>query len=801
MSAKICIKRCISLIVLVFLLGIPLFAQEGDWYYNKPIKKITFSGLKTVTLADVDSVTTPFKGQRFTDEVWMDILNRMYAFDYFDDITPELEPADTDFSQVIIHFTVVEKPLIHSISFKGNSELHSSELREAITLKKGDIFVSTKVLVDERKIRDTYLEKGFTSIKVSSEYEETEKGIDITYTISEGRATVVSEIRFEGYENFTTKTLKSQLSLKEAGLFNKGAFKESALEQDRQTLALYYRDRGFIDAEVSEVRRDISYNEAKNHDEMILTFVIREGSKYTFGGITINGNTLFSEKELMSLVTVKPGSDFNITKYQNSLMAIQDLYYENGYTSNSFIPQEDRNAVNRVITCSLTIVERPRSHIENIIVRGNTKTKEYVITRELPMEPGDIFSKAKLINGLRNLYNTQYFSAIEPEFAQGSEDNLMDLIINVEEGQTHNLEFGITFSGVAAANEFPLSVFIKNNNTNVGGRGKSISESLTLSNTTQSLGVGYGNAWMFNKPITFNAGLDIAHTHDTTVQEMFFSEGLNTSDIYMDYQKYSVTGSLSLGRRWTPNAGIVSLTGGISSDVIHNSFDSDLYSPTDSSILQNSKKVGLANTLWTQISFDDRDVYYDPFKGWFISQRLSYSGLLPKVESDYYFRTDTILEGYLPICSIPVFENWDFKLTLAGFSTLSTLTPCFNKDISFGNQLYIDGMFNGRGWNTLLSKRGQVMWSNTLELRSPIVPGIIALDFYGDAVVVKDTFKDFFTTMSGNDYYYSFGPGIRFCLPQFPIRLLFANTFQITDSGFKWKDKGAFTLSFNIANR
>ncbi len=795
-------KKVLVLFTLMLLLCSALFAQADDWYYGKPIKKVTFSGLKTITLTDVDGIATPFKGLLFTDEIWMDMLNRIYSLDYFDEIDVSIDPSDSSYSQIVIKFTVVEKPVVNSISFKGNSQIHSSELREAITLKKGDIFVGTKVVVDERKIRDAYLEKGFTNVKIASEYKTGTKGIDLTYTITEGTATVVTDICFEGNVLFTDKTLKGQLSMKESGIFNKGAFKESTLEQDRQKLALYYLDRGFVDSEITDVRRDITHNDSKNQDEMVLTYVIREGSQYTFGGLTISGNTIFSEKELMSLVTLKSGADFNVTKYQASLEAISDLYYENGYTSNRFFPQQERNQENRTITCSLQIVELPRSHIENIIIRGNGKTKDYVITREIPLEAGDIFNRTKLINGLRNLYNTQYFSAINPDVVQGSEENLVDLIIDVEEGQTHTMEFGVTFTGVTSVNEFPISVYIKNNNTNVGGEGKTISESLTISNTQQSVGFGFGNSWAFNKPVTFSASLDISHSQETALQSMYFGDGLNTTDTYMDYEKYSVEGSLALGRRWNPSFGILSVTGGISTDIVYNKFDSMLYHPVDTTILDNNGRVGMFNTVWASVSADDRDIYYDPSKGWFANQRLSYTGLLPEIESDYYLRSDTKLEGYLHLMELPVTDSFTFNMTLAGFTTLSTVTPFFGDELSHSNKLYIDGMFNGRGWNTIQGNRGHALWTNSLELRVPIVTGIVAADLWADAAVLKDSPKDLFTTTSLSDFYFSFGPGIRFSIQQFPIRLLFANTFRITDDmKFDWKDTGAFTLSFNIANR
>ena len=124
------------------------------------------------------------------------------------------------------------------------------------------------------------------------------------------------------------------------------------------------------------------------------------------------------------------------------------------------------------------IVERPRAHIENITVKGNTKTKDKVILREIPLEPGDVFSKAKFVEGIGNLYNLQYFTTVTPETPRGSTDGLMDLVLNVEEGKTADISFGLSFSGTA---NFPISAQIKWTEKNFMGTGQTLGLDSTFS--------------------------------------------------------------------------------------------------------------------------------------------------------------------------------------------------------------------------------------------------------------------------------------------------------------------------------
>ena len=130
------------------------------------------------------------------------------------------------------------------------------------------------------------------------------------------------------------------------------------------------------------------------------------------------------------------------------------------------------------------------------------------------------------------------------------------------------------------------------------------------------------------------------------------------------------------------------------------------------------------------------------------------------------------------------------------------------------NQLYIDGMFSGRGW-TIYNKnfgRGHAMWNNSVELRYPVLPGILAFDIFADAVAITKDQEDLLGGLTKEDWYFSFGPSIRFCIQQFPLRLIFANTCKFRDGEFvftdqngdgdyDWRGNWHFVLSFNMANR
>jgi len=795
-------RKLLSILIVLFAFTSFFYAEDSEWYLGQPITKIEFSGLKNIKKSDLNGITSSFIDEPFTYELFDEVYDRLYALDYFDEINPYAKHDGKSETNVLLVFEVVERPVIKTINFSGNRKIRNGELREQMKLKASDIFVESKVLIDERIIRNYYLQKGYTTSKVSHTTQTTDDGIIVTFNIEEGASTVISEIAFSGNTIVSARTLKNKLELKEIGLFKNGAYQPSTLEKDKQTIISYYREHGYADVAILDVKIDSELNEDKQRNELKITYAIQEGQQYTYAGLTITGNEVFSGSELLKQPKLKNGSIYNETKFQEDLAAIQSIYYENGYMSNEFYPIPKKDTDRHEISYELSVKEKSRSHIENVIIKGQSKTKEYVITREIPIEAGDIFSRDKIINGLRNLMNLQYFSNVIPEPQQGSEENLVDLIWTVEEQSTSTFQFGLTFSGVTDPNAIPISLYLKVENSNLFGEGKTISASTTISNTEQSLDFNYSQNWIGNLPIGFSQTLSLSHKNATSLVNYWTpSLEMNQKYYYMNYDSWAAGLTTGVNRRWSFDYAILSLTGGIGNSVSNNIYDESLYVPVDMGISAYANRWGLTNYLFTSFSVDNRDINYDPSKGWFGSQRFTWYGLMPGIEKEFYLKTDSKLEGYLKLMDLKITDTYNFKLVFAAYTGLTMLFPT-STGISESSKLYIDGMFNGRGWTSeYKTNKGQLLLSNILELRSPLIPGILGVDAFFDAAAIKSSYQDL-SSITMNDFYFSYGPGIRFLMPQFPLHLIFAWKFRIQD-GVAAYDKVPFqfVLSFNLVNR
>lgn len=813
-------------LVLAAVLTFSGFAQQQeDWFQGVPIRNIVFEGLIHLSASDLDGIIAPFIGATFTDNTYWELLGRLYALEYFESITPTAVMADAAGSEVILRFTVVERPTVMSINFIGNANIRRTELLGVITLSVNDVATQVRMRMDELAIINRYLERGYPDVSVRSEtIDAGNSRVVLNFHIDEGERIAIERFIFEGNTTFSHRVLQRQLSLRTRGIFADGAFNEAMLIADRQALVQYYHDRGFIDAQIIDDAREIRRDDRGNN-LMTITFRIYEGRMHTFGGINFEGNRIFSDSQLQAQMQSRVGEPVNARRLQADLIRIQSLYFENGYIFNHIEPvfHQDRDA--GIFSVNMFIVERSRAHIENIIVRGNERTRDHVILREIPLVPGDVFSQTQIIEGMRNLFNLQFFSAINPETPPGSVDSLMDLIINVEEQPTTDVQFGVTFSGSAEPNTFPMSLMARWTDRNFLGTGNMLGADIVAAFDTQTFSTQYTHRWLFGLPLSASFDFTVQHLRRRAALANFnhFFHGdearsfpapfdsweqfeaanrIPPSEYLMPYNQWRMSVGVGSGYRWSTPFGNLGLGGGFRVGMTFNNYDSFRYTPFDPLLRERNNQWTPATSIWTNISLDQRDIFFDPTRGYYIAQRIGFFGILP-VEQEHFIRTDTRAQWFHTLFDIAVTDNWNFRAVFGVHTGLSFIFPQPGQrgesgpSIAEANRLAVDGMFVGRGWTGEFSRKGLALWENWAEIRIPLAPGIIAWDFFFDAAGIKPTPGDLFTNFMGNDgslggsdtffMRFSMGGGFRFTIPQFPLRFSLAQRFLIRDGQVEWQ--------------
>ena len=796
-------------------------ANTGPWYMGKPIEAIRFEGLKHINLSDLEGITAQFIGTPYSPGVYKDLQSKLFALDFFKKFSAEAEPVDLEKNAVIIIFSVEERPLVDELVISGNKKIRKGDILDAILLKRDDIFSTTKMKYDKDTIVELYYSKGYPDVSVETDiYEKDDNTVKVTFTVEEGSQTRIKEIFFSGNEVFSDSTLKGKLSIKEQSLLNPGVFQENKLEVDKLVLETYYRDRGYLDARIVDVKQEVVESE-NGRNYLALTFYFDEGEKWTFNELIIDGNQLFSDDDLLALIKHQQGDLINKTRLEMDFARLSDLYYNDGYIYNDIQLNEVRNDQDNSISYTLNIIEKGRAHIENIIIKGNVKTLDYVLYREIPMVEGDIFSKDKVIEGIQNLYNTGLFSTVAPETPYGSAEGLMDLVINVEEGKNTDIQFGVTFTG--AAGEFPMAGFLKWNENNFMGKGQTLSIGTELSPTKQSIILGFTEKWLMGR--RWSAGFNFSYTHqlysgilqdimpvrftkdeynagETAAPDPYNSyeewqaavdngEGIDSAYL-MEYDNLKFALGVNTGYTFHTTLGRFTTATGINFSLNNITYDPEEYRPFNPAIRSNLDSWLFNNKIWTNLIWDRRDFIMNPTNGFVLNQLTTYAGGILGGDT-HYIKSQSKAEAFLKLIEIPVSEKYTFKTVFAAHTAFSAILKQYYADDSVwgwnvkattGDMLYTDGMNIARGWG--FEQDGEAMWDNWIELRMPIAQNVLWGDlflsgtgFWQDLGEVK--------TMEISDFMFSFGAGIRFTIPGLPIGLYFTKRFSFPDGKFEWQ--------------
>jgi len=402
-----------------------------------------------------------------------DDLHALYATGQFYNIRVTAEPADD--GGVVLTYVVQARPRLTDIKIQGNKKLSDSKIRKKITVKTGQPLDEQKLFNDSQEIRKLYEKYGRagTQVKYVVNVDENAGRGTVIFEITEASKIKIKQIDLIGTAAFSQKELRKQLKTKRRWMFSwltgSGVFKEDDFDDDRDQLAEFYHGRGYLDFEIKDVKLD---HPATN--KMVIRFYIYEGRQYKVGSVTFTGNKLFNAEEihrgLQSVhnfehakdklgphgLPMDAGDIFTPSGLNKDTQAIEDFYGSKGYIDvvrgptlrAAYIP----NVETGTMDLEFQIKEGQKSHVEKIDIRGNNKTKDKVIRRELAISPGETFDMVRVKISKQRLEGLQYFDKVDmrPEATDPPIAGRKDLIVNVEEQNTGNFMLGAGFSSVDA---------------------------------------------------------------------------------------------------------------------------------------------------------------------------------------------------------------------------------------------------------------------------------------------------------------------------------------------------------------
>ncbi len=387
-----------------------LMEQGGVQYRantGQVIADVRITGNRTVNEAKIWSHIRTRTGREFDPEVLEGDVRRLTTVaKLFRNVRTYTEQTNEG---LVVTFEVFERPTIRHIYFLGNREMKDKVLLKETGLAVGDALNQYGVQEARRKLEEFYRSKGYSKAEVSIREgnEPTDEGV--TFDIAEGTIERVWTVNFIGNRIASDSRLKTQIQSKPGYFkyFIHGKVEQKKIDEDVERLTGYYRSLGFFRAKVG---RELEYDSSGKW--LTLTFVIDEGPRYVVRNVSVAGNTVFSNNDLLNRATLKSGDFFNLDSMNRDVSEIQDLYGGNGYIFSDIKADPRFLEEPGQLDLVYTIDEGKQFRVGNINVHIEGEfphTRESVIINRLSLREGDIIDIREIRDSKRRLVSSQLF--------------------------------------------------------------------------------------------------------------------------------------------------------------------------------------------------------------------------------------------------------------------------------------------------------------------------------------------------------------------------------------------------------
>ena len=674
-------------------------------------------------------------GAPYNQALLKEDLKAIFSLGYFNDV--QVEATDSPQGKNIV-FKVIEKPVINSLTFTGLKELKEEDVKKAADIREHYVLNPSKIGEGADKIKELYKSKGFYNTEVKADIAfPNDQGAVVTYAVTEGEKIYIKEIQFEGNKTFTAKVLRGEIETNEKGFFSwltaSGLLDKDKVKRDSDKVVSYYRNNGFLDAKVSEpvIRQENNW--------LYVLFNIEEGPRYKVGSIDVSGEMIVEKQKLLDLLSIRKEEYMSSKIVRDNMMAINDLYAEHGYAFSDVNPNLQKSTTGSRADVTFHITKGDLVYINRITIKGNTRTRDNVIRRELKVAEGGVFNSKALRESNQNLQRLQYFEQVTVTPEPAADPGRMNIIIEIKERSTGSFSIGAGYSSV---DQLILMGQISENN--FLGRGDKLQLTANVGGSSSRYNLSYTNPHVNDSPLSW--GADLFKTHRELDDYTKDSEGGGLRVGYPIFEKWRIYGNYSYTN--------TELTD-VSDDASY--------------IIRNSINLPVTSAVKTSLVRDSRNKMYGATEGSRHSVSVEYAGgpfggdgQFTKVEgsTSWFFPLFLGTTFHFEGSAGQVYENEDDKLPVYERFYLGGMSSI--RGFKYGKVSPIDEATGDR-------IGGDKMWFTNWEFVFPIVDsqGIQGLVFYDIGQVLNND-QDW----TFNDYVHSTGLGIRWLSPLGPLSVV-----------------------------
>jgi outer membrane protein insertion porin family len=707
-------------------------------------------------------------------------VRNLYATGYFENVNVA---EDRKPEGIALLYMVWPRLKVTDILFSGNKKFSNAKLMKKITSidkqKKsriGEPLDERQLFADAQEIKKLYEKSGYPRTKVEPKITPDERSgrATVTFEITESPKVRIDDVVFDGAQAFKQKKLRKVLKTRRhwwlSWLTQSGVLKDDQLEDDKDKLAEFYRDAGYIDFELKEVQQ------VQNGPRKVtLHFVISEGRRYKVGAVDFKGVTLFPTNALTAKLKMGVGQTFTPKGMNKDLESVQDTYGTKGYIDAKVIARKTPNTETGNMDLIYDIDERDKSYIEKIEIKGNTKTKDRVIRRELAVAPGEVFDMVKVKRSMDRLKGLNFF---EDQFGVDYSPEPTDvpqrknLVVSVREKNTGNIQLGAGFTSVESLIgfvEITQGNFDLFNPPSFQGAGQKARLRVQLGTERKDFVATFVEPWFLERKLEFSTEL-YHHELNFVSEDDTYSE--NITGMKLGVVKALGTENLRVGLFYTLENVDIKLNDKLHGDIIVP--NNGTIPPTATFIPANvsdeiAREAGrrLVSKVGPSLIYDTTDNYQLPTKGFRSEARFEVAGGILGGDVDYYkleLKHQQYIKGFYP-----------GHLLELGVAT--GVAEAYNNDIDVPifDRFFLGGLETLRGfkYRDIGPKDqfgeplgGDTYWFGTAEYSVPVIERVRFAAFYDIGMVYKDPYHWDFTQYADN-----WGLGVRLLLPFGPLRL------------------------------
>jgi len=481
--------------------GQPRAALVDDLFVKEPapiIQAIVVTGNQRIEAETVKSYL-PVQAGMPADEELLDLsLKTLFRTGLFSDVKLAMQPNH------VLNIEITENPIVNQVIFEGNKKIKEDKITEEIQLAPRSIYTRTKVQADVQKIIEMYRAKGRFAARVTPKVKPLEQNrIDVIYEIDEGPKTGVAKVNFIGNKVFTDNELRGEILTKESRwwrIFTQyDNYDPDRLEYERQLLREFYGKNGYADFSVISAVAELT----PDRKDFFITFTVDEGPQYTVGEVRVKTTLAKLDGDaLVGFVPMRTGQIFDSGKIEK---ATESLTFATGSAGYAFVqvnPRLIRHADTNTMDVTFEVNEGPRVYVERINIKGNTRTLDKVIRREIRVAEGDAFNRVLVDRSKTRVKSLGYFKEVSIEEKPGSAPDRSELDVVVEEQSTGSLSVGV---GISSTENFIVDLSVEERN--LLGRGQFLRFRVQASSRTRQVDIRFSQPYFLDRNLTAGASI------------------------------------------------------------------------------------------------------------------------------------------------------------------------------------------------------------------------------------------------------------------------------------------------------